>query len=56
MKSDYRLPANSGATKQCVSEEERILRWKWANKELPELTEEQFAEYITEVRIKTGKP
>ncbi len=41
---------------QYISEEERILRWKYANKELPELSLEQFVEYIKAVRIKTGKP
>lgn len=56
MKSEYGLPANSGATKQCVSEEERILRWKWANGELPELSLEQFTEYVREIREHTGKP
>jgi hypothetical protein len=56
MKSDYGVSAMSSGTKMQISPEEYTLRCKKAWGELPELSDEQFNEYIKEIRIKTGKP
>ena len=61
MKSEHGLRANSGATVQCVSEEERILRWEYANGELPGkrggiMEKMEFNSKIFEIRGRTGKP
>ena len=56
MKSDYGLSANSGATKQQVSEEERLVRWKYAQEEYPDMSEKQFKVMINKIRVSTGKP
>ena len=64
MKSNYGKPARIGYTKAYgeaydkafMSEEERILRWKREMGELPELSEEQFNEYINEIRKETKRP
>lgn len=56
MKSDCGLPANSGATQQCVSEEERIIRWKYAMGEYPGMTEKQLNRRINAIRKETNKP
>lgn len=55
-KSDNGVPARSDGTKMQISQEEYILRQKKAWGELPELTDEQFNEYIKAIREKTGKP
>lgn len=39
-----------------VSEEERIVRWKYAMGELPGVSEEDLNKRIEEIRYRTGKP
>lgn len=56
MKSDYGLSASSGATKQQISEEERLVRWKYAQGEYPDMTEKQFKVMINKIRKSTGRP
>ncbi len=56
MKSDYGLSASSGATKQQVSEEERLVRWKYAQGEYSDMAEIQFKIMIDKIRKKTKRP
>ena len=55
-KSDCGLPAKSGATKQSISEEERILRWEYGLGELPDMTLKQFNIKVKEIRKRKKKP
>jgi len=55
-KSDVGLPAKSGATQQCVSEEERILRWKWMCGEFPGMSAKELLKKVYKVRKETKKP
>jgi len=50
-KSDYGKPATVGGGKpNGMSDEEWTIRWKRAMGELPELTDEQFNDYIIKIR------
>lgn len=39
-----------------ISEEERIIRWKYALGEYPDMTEAELQTKIVDIRKKTGKP
>ena len=55
MKSDCGLKAHSGATKQCVSEEEMELRQHYAY-DFPHMTKKEFETKVEDIRKRTGKP
>jgi hypothetical protein len=39
-----------------VSEEERLVRWKYAQGEYPDMSERQFKIMVNKIRESTGKP
>lgn len=55
-KSDVGFKAISGATVQYVSEEERIVRFKYMCGEYPGMSEAVFNAKITKIRKSTGRP